>query len=145
MRKIVFILFITVSLVSCLKQKSLSKDDVLSIMDGYFEKTKQSNFNLVESYYSEEIYKNTSKEKWEELYNKIHLILGSLVSVELESCNVRSEVSTSRSGKYFILIYNNKYENGNAKETINLFQPKGSIEIKIIGHNYNSESFLEFK
>jgi len=51
-------------------------------------------------------------------------------------------LGTSGSGRYYTFIYNNKYENGFAKETIILFLPRNSNEIKIIGHNYTSEAFL---
>jgi hypothetical protein len=136
-----FFLVITVSLVSCIEGKSLSKNDVVNIMDEYFEKVKQNNFDLLESYYSDEFYEATGREKWEELYNKVHSTLGTLISTELESWSMRSMLATSGSGKYFTFIYNNHYENGNAKETINLFSPRGTGEVKIIGHNYNSNAF----
>jgi PBP1b-binding outer membrane lipoprotein LpoB len=135
-------LIITVLFISCSGQKGLSKADVVNVMDGYFEKVKQNNFNLVESYYSDTFYEATDKERWKELYNKVHLTLGMLISTELESWNMRSTIATSGSGKYFTFVYNNKYENGVAKETINLFLPKGSNEVKIIGHNYISDAFL---
>jgi hypothetical protein len=129
-------------LISCTGEKGLSKNDVLVIMDEYFEQVKQNNFNLVESYYADTFYEATSREKWEELYKKVHLTLGTLNSTELVSWTMRTMMSTSGSGKYFTFVYDNKYENGNAKETINLFLPKGSDEVKIIGHNYNSDAFL---
>jgi hypothetical protein len=142
MFKKLFVLIITASLVSCIGGKGLSKNDVANIMDEYFEKVKQNNFDLVESYYSDEFYDATGREKWEEIYNKVHSTLGTLISTELESWSTRSILATSGSGKYFTFIYNNRYENGNAKETINLFSPRGSDEIKIIGHNYNSDAFF---
>jgi hypothetical protein len=142
MFKKIFVLIITASLVSCIGGKSLSKNDVVIIMDEYFEKVKQNSFDLVESYYSDEFYKVTGREKWEELYNQVHSTLGTLISTELESWSIRSMFATSGSGKYFTFVYNNQYENGKIKETINLFSPKGSDEVKIIGHNYNSNTFF---
>jgi hypothetical protein len=144
MFKRIFIVLMTLSLISCTgkEQKSISKDDVELLMKEYFEKVKQNNFELIETYYSEAFYENAGKEKWEELYNKVHSTLGSLVSVELESWNVRSVLGTSGSGKYFTFIYKNKYDNGNVTETIILFAPRGKNEVKINSHNYNSEAFL---
>ncbi|MCL2721434.1 MAG: hypothetical protein FWD47_08865 [Treponema sp.] len=136
---IIFGLFI-----SCNSQNNVSKKDVDAFMEGYFEKVKQNNFYLIESYYSDEFYKTTDKNNWEDLYSKIHLALGKLISIELESWNIQSTISTSGSGRSFTFVYNNTYENGKAKETINIFVPRGSDDIKIIGHNYNSNVFLIF-
>jgi len=44
-------------------------------MDKYFEELKQNDFNKIEPYYIETFYNNTSKEKWEELFYKVHSIL----------------------------------------------------------------------
>lgn len=144
MFKKVFAVLALVLLISCNGngQKSLSKDDVAALMDEYFEQVKQNDFNVIAAYYSDKFYENTSKEDWEELYNRIHLKLGQLVSVELKSWNMKSVWGTSGSGKHFTLVYNNKYENGNAEETVVLFAPRGKNEIKIDGYHYNSKAFL---
>ena len=60
---------------------------------------------LIESYYAETFYKNTSKEKLEELFYKIHSIIGELESIELESWNMKSMLATSGSGTTYTLIY----------------------------------------
>jgi hypothetical protein len=138
--KIIFIL-VVILMFSCYTN-TVSKDDVLSFMDKYFEESKQNDFNIIELYYAEAFYKNTGKEKWEELFNKVHSIIGTLESIELESWNMKSMLATSGSGTTYTLIYNNKYENGVVKETINIFIPKGKNEIKTIGHNYNSNLFI---
>ena len=142
MPKKIIIGFIAIFLISCSGQKGPSKDDVVLLMNEYFEKVKQNDFSLVETYYSETFYENTNKEKWEELYNKVHSVLGELISVELESWNMRAVLATSGSGKYFIFVYKNKYENGDVIETINIFIPRNENVIKINGHNYNSEAFI---
>jgi hypothetical protein len=130
------------SFLSCTGQNNLSKDEVVLLMDEYFEKVKKNDFSLIETYYSEAFYESTGKENWEELYNKVHSILGPLNSTELESWNMRSFVGTSGSGTYYTLIYNNKYENGIVIETINIFSPRGEKKMFINGHNYNSDAFL---
>ena len=144
-KNIFIIAIITVFFISCNGngQNTISKNDALALMDEFFEKTKENNFDLVEMYYSESIYQQTPKEEWEEMYTKIHNLLGTLVSVELQSWNMKSHIGTSGSGRYFTFVYTNNYENGIATETINLFVPKGTKDIKIIGHNYNSNVFLK--
>jgi hypothetical protein len=141
MLKKVSIILIIIFMVSCSKN-GVSKNDVLSFMDTYFEEIKQNDFNKIESYYSETFYKNSSREAWEELFNKVHSIIGKLESTELESWNMKSMLATSGSGTTYTLIYKNKYENGIVTETINIFVPKGKNEIGIIGHNYNSNLFV---
>lgn len=137
------LIFITLLILSCNGNKSsLSKDDAEYLMEEYFEKTKLNDFNIISSYYSDLFYESTEKEKWEELYNKIHTILGLLIETTLESWKVESIVNTSGSGKYFTFVYNNNYENGQVIETIILFLPKGEDEIKILKHNYNSNVFI---
>jgi hypothetical protein len=141
MLKKVFFILIVIFMFSCSSNR-VSKDDVLSFMDKYFEEIKQNDFNKIESYYTETFYKNTSKEKFEELFYKVHSIFGKLESTELESWNMKSMLATSGSGTTYTLIYKNKYENGFVTETINVFIPKGKNEIGIIGHNYNSNLFV---
>ena len=138
----VIIALTAIFLISCGGQKGPSKNDVVLLMDEYFENVKQNDFSLVEPYYSDAFYESTDKEKWKELYDKIHSVLGELISVELESWNMRSVIATSGSGTYYTLVYKNKYENGDVTETINLFIPKNENTIKINRHNYNSEAFL---
>ena len=91
-----FLLFFTILLISC-DGNTLSKNDVELLMMVYFEKIKQNDFCLVESYYSNDFYNNTSREKWEEFYDKLHSILGSVISVELTSWSVKAELKTSGS------------------------------------------------
>ena len=142
MSKKIIIGVIAIFLISCSGQKGHSKDDVVLLMNEYFEKVKRNDFSLVETYYSEAFYENTNKEKWEELYNKVHYVLGELISVELESWNMRAVLATSGSGKYFTFVYKNKYENGDVIETINIFIPKNENIVRINAHNYNSETFI---
>jgi hypothetical protein len=142
MVKRVVIALTAIVLISCGGQKGLSKNDVVVLMDEYFENVKQNDFSLIEPYYSQAFYEKTGKEKWEELYTRIHAVLGELVSTELTSWSMRSVIATSGSGKHFTLVYKNKYENGDTTETINLFVPKNESTITINSHNYNSEAFL---
>jgi len=142
MHKKTIILVFSILLLSCNVQNSLPPNDALVFMDGFFEKVKQNDFDLVEPYYSERFFERTSRERWEELYVNIHLALGQLISVELTSLRTNVVVGTYGSGRYFTLVYTNKYENGYARETISLFLPRGSNSIEIIGHQYESDVFL---
>ena len=111
-------------LISCNSQNNVSRNDVELFMNDYFENVKQNNFKLIESYYSDAFYEATDRDSWEELYNKIHSALGELISTELISWHINSTVSTSGSGRNFRFIYDNKYKNGNATETINIICAK---------------------
>ena len=135
------ITFLIILFSSFNEQKSLSKNDVIDFMNEYFEKVKQNNFSLIEPYYSETFYENVDKEKWEELFTKIHSTLGPLILIEVESWNINSSISTSGSGKNYKFVYNNKYENGNIKETVCLYLPNGSTKLKITKHNFTSNIF----
>jgi len=140
--KKVLILFCTVGLLSCTGQGIFSKNDAVNFMVAYFEKVKQNDFSLVESFYSERFYEATSRERWEEMFYAIHSVLGELISIELETWSVRAVATTAGSGRYFTLVYNNEYTNGNAREVIILFIPRGSDEPRIIAHNVTSDLFL---
>ena len=137
-------MLLTVFLVSCIgnNQNKVTRSDVIAYMDEYFEIVKENDFKLVESFYSETFYQSTSKEKWEKMFYKVHSVIGTLISVNLQSWNMRSVLSTSGSGKTYTFIYKNKYENGEVTETINLFIPRGTKDIGIVGHNFNSDAFL---
>ena len=136
--KKIFLIVSTLLCISCAGSKGPTKNDAAAYMNDYFEKVKLQDFTLVESYYSDDFYKTTSKEEWKEMYNKIHADLGPLISAELESWGIRSVVGTSGSGKYFTFVYQCRYENGGTSETIVLFAPSGSKEMKINSHNINS-------
>ena len=138
------IILITVFLLSCTgnNQNRVSRGDVEAFMEGYFENIRPFDFELIESFYSETMYTNTSREEWQNLLYRIHIVLGGLVSVELQSWNVRSNLSTSGSGTTYTFVYKNVYENGEATETIILFVPRGTRDIGIIGHHFVSNAFL---
>jgi len=138
------IILITVFLLSCTgnNQNRVSRGDVEAFMEGYFENIRPFDFELIESFYSETMYTNTSREEWQNLLYRIHIVLGGLVSVELQSWNVRSNLSTSGSGTTYTFVYKNIYENGEATETIILFVPRGTRDIGIIGHHFVSNAFL---
>ncbi|MCL2720506.1 MAG: hypothetical protein FWD47_04105 [Treponema sp.] len=140
----IIIIGITVLLLSCggNNQDRVSRDDIIAYMDEYFENVKQYDFKLIESFYSETMYTDTSKEEWNDLLNRIHAILGELVSVKLTSWNIRSNLSTSGSGTTYTFVYNNVYENGESTETVAIFVPRGTKEIGIIGHHFTSNAFL---
>ena len=127
--------------VSCIGGDGVSKKDVELLMNEYFEKVKQNDFSLIEDYYSDAFYEATSKEEWKDTYEKIHDTLGDLISIKLTSYNIISTIGTSNSGRTFTFIYKNKYENGEATETITLFAPRGKDEVKINAHNYVSNTF----
>ena len=142
MKRIIYFFITIVILTSCSGSgTNISRDDVLTFMEEYYENVKQNNFTLIASLYSDAFYENTNRESWEELYSRIHSLLGNLISIELESWNTRSVSSTSGSGRHFTLVYKNRYENGYATETINIFVPRGENEIRINGHNFNSDVF----
>jgi len=144
MFKKIIIVGITIILLSCSgnNQNRVSRDDVIAHMDKYFENVKQYDFKLIESFYSETLYTDSSKEEWQDLLNRIHTILGDLITVELTSWNVKSNLSTSGSGTTYTFVYNNNYENGETTETIVLFIPRGTKEIGIVGHHFTSKAFL---
>jgi hypothetical protein len=144
LKKILIVVGISVLLLSCSRnnQNRVSRNDVVVFMEEYFENTKQYDFELIESYYSETIYTDTSKEEWEDLLNRIHDILGDLVSIELTSWNINSNLSTSGSGTTYTFVYKNTYENAESTETVVLFVPRGTREIGIIGHHFSSNAFL---
>ena len=120
---IFFILILTLSF-GC-EQRNFTKDNAELLMNEYFEKVSQNNFALVKSYYSEEFYQNMSIKKWEEEYNRIHSILGKLISVKLISWEIKTKLTTSGFGRDIKFVYSNKYDNEHITEWINIFIPSG--------------------
>jgi len=142
-KKLIIVGFI-VFLLSCTgnNQNRVSRSDVEAFMDEYYENIKPFDFKSIESYYSETMFINTSKEEWEDLLNRMHTILDELISVELQSWNTRSNLSTSGSGTTYTLVYKTIYKNGEVTETVVLFVPRGTKDIGIIGQHFNSNAFL---
>ncbi|MDR3248011.1 MAG: hypothetical protein LBT39_04420 [Treponema sp.] len=128
---------LAVFMVSCVGLKSLSREETITLMDGYFDKINQNNFELLAPYYSELFYEETPREEWEEIYNSAHAALGPFISSELVSWTEDSVVNTSGSGKYFTFVYKTKYENGDAEETFVIVAPKSANTIRINSHLYD--------
>ena len=145
MFKKIIVILLTLSTLSCVgnNQNKISKEDVLNYMDEYFEKVKQNDFNSLQLYYSDEFYKTTKKEAWLGMLETIHSGAGALLSVELETWGVKTMLSTGGSGTTYTLIYKNVYENAGVKETITIYKPRGSRDIGIIGHEFNSSVLPE--
>ena len=135
MIKYIQIVFLMIFLISC--AGGVTKNDVVLVMNEFFEKVKENNFSLIEPYYSDAFFEKMNRDEWEELFYRVHSILGRLVTVELETWSASSFLGTSGSGTQFRLIYRNIYENGFAIETITVFIPRGKNEIKINGHHIN--------
>ena len=141
MFKKIIVILLTLSALSCAgnNQNKISKEEVLNYMEEYFEKVKLNDFSLIQPYYTDEFYKSTSKEAWQETLDTIHSAAGNLISAELVSYGVKTTLSTEGSGTNYILGYKNLYENAEIKETVNLYKSKGSKDIGIIEHRFDTD------
>ena len=140
MNKIIMLFIAMFFIFSC---SSFDKTPAEEVMNKYFDAYKNDNFEIILNLYSEDFYKATSKDEWESMLKNIKKKLGNIESYKLAGWNLKNFVGISGSGIYYNFTYQVKYKKYSAKETITLFKPKNKDEIKIRGHNIQSEGFLK--
>ncbi|MCP4181593.1 MAG: DUF4019 domain-containing protein [bacterium] len=139
-RALLVILLVNI-LISC--SVNFNKQPAIDVMEDYFSKIDKDNLDILIDYYAESMFKETSKEEWKDLLEKIHKKLGDFESAELTSWNLKNMAQLSGSGTYYYFTYKSKYTNSSANEQVTMFKARKSDEIKIVGHHFKSEIFLE--
>jgi hypothetical protein len=138
--------FLYVIILVLISSCNVSIDKPKKIMDNYYfslnENISDQNSTYIDVFYSNLFFENTSKDDWILMRSKIFLKTGEYISHELKSWNVRTFAGIGKSGTYYNFLYVVKYKNGEVNESIILYKPNNSKNIKIIGHNFNSNLFL---
>ena len=139
--KFLSLLIIVLSLLSCFS--NLSKQPAVDVMDAFFSELIIENKDALFDFYSEKFYEVTPESEWRTMLFSIYNKLGSYQSSDLIAWNIRTTAGLSGSGTYYVLKYKSIYLNYTIIENITLFKATGFEEIKIIGHKFESEIFMD--
>jgi hypothetical protein len=109
----------------------------------YFDQIKDKNYDKLLEIYSSKFFEKVKPEEYVDMLKTINKKLGDLKSYSLQSWKVNENFGTSNNGTYYYLTYKVEYSKYTAQEQFTLFKPKGEEEVKIIGHNTNSDGLLK--
>lgn len=136
---LVFILT-TIFITGC--NVNAGKTAAQGVVKTYFNLLHDKNYEKALELYSPLFYEVTTREEWLSTMKRINEKLGDLKSINLSEWKVTKSANISNSGTYYTLKYNVEYSKFSSVEEITLFKPIGEKNIKIVGHNINSEGFL---
>jgi len=120
------------SLSSCTKEAET--EDVSKLSTALFTALQHKDYQKALTFYSDEFFGIMPPKAWVDKLKDNNIKLGDLVKVKLKS----ETASTIFSGRRFIFIYTNQYQNGLAKETVIFFQKINTEEIKVHSHKIES-------
>ena len=119
------------------------KEDAEKITTRLYDLLKTNNYNETTDLFSKKFYEVTSKEKLFEIFTTTQDKLGDLKDTKIESWKT-NRIEGSYPSANYLLVYKNKHEKSDSKESITLTkEPDG--EIRIIGYNISSDGFLNIK
>lgn len=119
-----------------------AKQNGAALADTYFEIAAKEDTAAVLDLYDDAFYSATPRQKWQDMYERIHAKLGKPNSHTLQNWNVNNFAGTAGSGQYVTLVYKVEYERASGVETIGVFIPSGSRQARIRGHNFNSDALV---
>ena len=116
------------------------KQEAVKVVDQFYDRVAEGKYEAVDALFSSEFWKVTSKEKLHNLLIKKKEKLGKLNTKLLAKWETKRIESSNPSSNY-ALLYDNKYDKFEAKESFRLVMEKN--QIKIIAFNINSDAFLQ--
>lgn len=116
--------------------KQATEAQARQIVDQFYLAIKAGDFAGASKSLSEEFFQREPRESWIATMQKNASKLGALQEIKLKE----TQVNTIYSGRQFLYIFINRYEKGNATETMVLLQPVDKPAIEIVA--YKVESIL---
>jgi hypothetical protein len=143
MKKILVLFFMSVLLNSCnfnanasYENEKVEKEKAESVIGLLYLYTSMNSFDEVIHLFSDSFFKVSSKEKLKQFLEEKKQTLGDFKDYSLVNWKTNRVTGTNPKTEY-LMVYEVKYTNYNATETISLV--KENQEIKIIGYNVNKK------
>ena len=96
-----------------------------------------------EAYYSDLFWKYTKQENWDYVKHLVETRLGSLQSYTLRTWSIQKNVKMGDlSGTFIVFVYDTEYEYGKGQERITLMKGFWDRHFQIVGHNFESDTFV---
>ena len=118
------------------------KDDADAVARQLYGSLQSGDYERAVSFYSPRFFEKTPKDDWVQNLKTVSSRLGDLQAYQLQTWNVQKNVGTSAGGTFYQLQYRVTYARYPATETLVLYRPLSGGDIKVLGHQINSEGFL---
>jgi Protein of unknown function (DUF4019) len=118
------------------------KDDADAVARQLYGSLQSGDYERAVSFYSPRFFEKTPKDDWVQNLKTVSSRLGDLQAYQLQTWNMQKNVGTSASGTFYQLQYRVTYARYPATETLVLYRPLSGGDIKVLGHQINSEGFL---
>ena len=146
MRKIFLSVCTVLTLASCqFNSQYINREedmkDAEKVTIQLFDLLKIKNYEATTALFSKKFFEVSSEEKLFELFAAANNKLGELQDTKIESWETKRVEGSNPSANYF-LVYKNKYEKFESKESITLTRDTDGV-IRIVGYNINSDGFFK--
>ncbi|MBN4078523.1 hypothetical protein JYT96_00790 [Gammaproteobacteria bacterium AH-315-C21] len=118
---------ISLGLVAC---EQPLKVDPQVVAGDFYASLKNKNFEQASELFSAGMEKRVSHQAWIEFMAGVQADLGNLTGVRFKNI----ETNTVRTGRMFIFDVAASYENGNAAETLSLFQGLSATDLEAVAY-----------
>ncbi|HEY3064526.1 MAG TPA: DUF4019 domain-containing protein [Methylomirabilota bacterium] len=118
------------------------KDDADAVARQLYGSLQHGDYERAVSFYSPRFFEKTPKDDWVKNLKTVSSRLGDLREFQLQTWNVQKNVGTGAAGTFYQLQYRVTYARYPATETLVLYRPLSGGDIKVLGHQINSEGFL---
>lgn len=116
------------------------KKEAEQVTSKFYELLKSKKYEETTALFSEKFFEVSDKEKLFQIYKITEEKLGALQEVAIGDWQTKVVIGTNPSSTY-VLVYKNKYEKFESKETIRLTKETDG-KIRILGYTINSDAFI---
>jgi hypothetical protein len=141
----IVVILILVTLTGChVNSQYINRDEdkkeAEQVTNKLYDLLRTKDYEATTELFSKRFFEVTDKEKLFRIFNATSEKLGELKTTEIETWETKRIEGTNPSANY-VLIYKNKYEKFDSKETIQLSKDEDG-KIRIIGYFINSDGFI---
>lgn len=138
MRKFNFFFFSVlmgcVSLLAACGAPQATGDQARQVVEQFYAALKAADYTGAAGHMDPNFFQREPQDVWIASMKNVAAKLGPLQEMKLKE----SQINTIYSGRQFLYIFINRYEKGNATETVVLLQPLDKKEIKVVAYKVES-------
>lgn len=123
-----------VSLLAACSAPQATGDQARQVVEQFYAALKAADYAGAAGHMDPNFFQREPQEVWIASMKNIADKLGPLQEMKLKE----SQINTIYSGRQFLYIFINRYEKGNATETVVLLQPLDKKEIKVVAYKVES-------
>ena len=112
-------------------------------MSNYFDAVRAKDFEKALTFYAPQFFEKTSHVEWLQILKNVNSKLGDLRIYQLSGFRGQANAGAGLTGMFYILQYRVSHSKYPADETVTLFRPPGSDEMRILSHQIDSQGLLK--